>query len=122
MIRMNRVVFGLAALATTSCREAPKTPPAPVVVTQADRDEAKTVYSSRCIACHGADGAAGIGGARNLTDPEWHKQRSDARIEMVLRYGGASMGLLPTMPANPDLGNRPAVLAALREYVRGLSR
>jgi len=41
-------------------------------------------------------------------------------IEQIIQHGGAAVGKRPTMPANPDLNSKPAVVTALREYIRGL--
>lgn len=92
------------------------------------REAAKQIFETRCVACHGAQGA-GDGPAsagltpppRNFQDSEWQKSVSDAHIEQIIQYGGAAVGKSPAMPANPDLMSKPEVVAALRERLRGLA-
>ena len=90
---------------------------------------AAEVFATRCATCHGPDGAGdGPVGAgltpppRNLRDPDWQASVSDAHIEAIIAGGGAAVGKSPLMPPNPDLADRPHVIAALRETVRGLAK
>jgi hypothetical protein len=39
-----------------------------------------------------------------------------------VQYGGAAVGKSAAMPSNPDLMSKPAVVAALREYVRNVAK
>jgi len=94
-------------------------------VTTADRQEAQTLYKSRCAACHGQFGRGDGPGAaaldpkpRNYGDAEWQKTVTDEEIEKVIVYGGTAVGKSAQMVANPDLQAKPAVVAALREMVR----
>jgi mono/diheme cytochrome c family protein len=95
----------------------------------AARAEALQIFQSRCVTCHGPEGA-GNGPAsagltpppRNFQDPEWQKSVTDTHIEQIVQYGGAAVGKSPAMPSNPDLTGKPEVVAALRAYVRGLAK
>jgi len=95
----------------------------------AARDEAQQIFATRCFTCHGARGA-GDGPAsagltpppRDFTDPTWQASVTDAHIEQIIRYGGAAVGRSPAMPGNPDLANRPEVVSALLEHLRGLAK
>lgn len=87
--------------------------------------EGRELFAQRCVTCHGEQGnGKGPAGAalqpppRNFTDKSWQAATSDQRIEQVVSYGGAAVGLSPIMPAQPDLANDPAKLAALVAYVR----
>jgi mono/diheme cytochrome c family protein len=90
--------------------------------------EAKAIFDSRCVTCHGPQGA-GDGPAsagltpppRNFRDPAWQQSVTDQHIEQIVQYGGAAVGKSPAMPANPDLMSKPEVVAALRAHVRGLA-
>ena len=91
--------------------------------------EAKQIFESRCVACHGpAGGGDGPGSAalspkpRNFQDPVWQDSVSDEHIEQIVMYGGAAVGKSPSMPSNPDLTSKPEVVRALAQYVRGLVR
>jgi mono/diheme cytochrome c family protein len=119
---------------------APDAPPAPAAATapapaaaataggEAARAEAEQIFTTRCVTCHGPQGA-GDGPAsagltprpRNLQDPAWQASVTDAHIEQIVQYGGAAVGRSPAMPANPDLMSKPEVVTALRAYVRGLA-
>ncbi len=71
---------------------------------------APPTYTERCSTCHGATGRGdGLAGQsldprpRDFASPEWQAHTTDARIEAVIRGGGAAVGLSPLMPAQPDL-------------------
>jgi mono/diheme cytochrome c family protein len=98
-------------------------------VTPAVRQEAQQMFNTRCAVCHGQDGrgdgpaAVGLSPApRNYHDPAWQASVTDEQIEQTIVYGGAAVGKSPAMVANPDLGNRPALVAALREIIRGFGK
>lgn len=98
-------------------------------ITPEARAEAAQIFSTRCAVCHGAQGMGdGPGSAglnphpRNFTDAAWQDSVEDSYLERIIQYGGAAVGKSAAMPSNPDLGSRPAVLAALREHVRSLRR
>lgn len=90
--------------------------------------EAQQIFSTRCVTCHGAEGA-GDGAAsagltprpRNFQDDSWQTSVTDEHIERIIQYGGAAVGKSPAMPANPDLTSKPEVVSALREHIRSLS-
>lgn len=96
-------------------------------VPEAARAEASQIFSTRCAACHGAQGR-GDGAASaslspkpaNFTDGAWHSKVTDEHIEKIIQYGGAAVGKSPSMPGNPDLTSKPDVVAGLREHIRGL--
>jgi len=108
--------------------------PAPAVeakpqVSAASRAEAKELFATRCMPCHGA-GGAGDGPAsvsltprpRNFTDREWQGKVTDEHIEKIIQYGGLAVGKSPAMPPNPDLTSKPETVAALREHIRSLKK
>jgi mono/diheme cytochrome c family protein len=107
---------------------APPTAP-PAGASEAAGAEAKQIFETRCVTCHGADGS-GKGPAsagltpppRNFQDPAWQTSVTDVHIEQIIQYGGAAVGKSPAMPANPDLTAKPEVVGALRAYVRGLEK
>ncbi len=96
-----------------------------VVITDQARQEAQEMFSTRCAACHGSEGRGDGPGAaslvpkpRNYHNPAWQDSVTDKEIESAILYGGAAVGRSPAMIANPDLGSKPEVVAALREIVR----
>lgn len=102
--------------------------PAPAP-TEAARAEAREIFGSRCMPCHGptggGDGPASAGltpRPRNFHDAAWQAKVTDEHIEKIIQYGGSAVGLAPMMPANPDLSEKPATIAALREHVRSLKQ
>lgn len=100
-----------------------------VTITDAARQQAQDIFTSRCAACHGADGR-GDGPASsklnpkptNFHDKTWQSAAKDQEIESAIIYGGMAVGKSPFMVGNPDLQSQPAVVAALREYIRKLDR
>ena len=88
--------------------------------------EAQTLFTTRCSPCHGLAGAGdGIAAAalipkpRDLSAAEWQGSVTDDHISRVIRLGGPAVGLSPLMPPNPDLVEKPDVVAALVAQVRG---
>lgn len=98
-------------------------------VTEADRSQAKELFASRCTPCHGATGG-GDGPAsanlspkpRNFHDTTWQSSVTNEHITKIIRYGGASVGKSAAMPANPDLTEKGAVVAALTGQIRGFAK
>jgi len=102
---------------------APAPAPAPVAVDPVA--EANTIFSTRCAACHGADGKGdGVAAAslnpkpRAYSDQDWQKSVDDSHIAKVIVEGGPAVGKSPLMTANPDLKDKPAVVAALVAKIR----
>jgi mono/diheme cytochrome c family protein len=94
---------------------------------EAARAEAKKIWTERCVTCHGPAGRGDGPGAkilpvkpRNFGDVDWQDETSDERIAQVIVDGGRAVGLDSNMAANPDLQNKPEVVLALVELVRGL--
>lgn len=90
--------------------------------------EAKKIFKTRCVVCHGESGHGdGIGAAalkvkpRNYTDGNWQKAVTDRDIETIIVKGGGAVGKDPGMPANPDLKDKPAVVEGLRMIVRSFA-
>lgn len=102
---------------------------APGAISESARAEAEQIFETRCVTCHGSEGA-GDGPAsagltpppRNFQDPAWQASVSDEHIEQIVQYGGAAVGRSAAMPANPDLMSKPEVVAALRAYIRALAK
>jgi mono/diheme cytochrome c family protein len=137
------VLVALAILVACERGDAPSTPsepaapppaaaPAPAAPSgepgEAAEAEAKQIFETRCVTCHGprgeGNGPASAGltpPPRNFTDPAWQTSVTDAHIEQIIKFGGAAVGRSPAMPANPDLMAKPEVVAALRAHVRELA-
>jgi mono/diheme cytochrome c family protein len=90
--------------------------------------EAAALYGERCASCHGVAGKGDGPEAaklkqrpRNFSDPTWQLAVPDHHLQKVIVQGGPAVGKSPEMPAHPDLGTRPQVLAALRQHLRVLA-
>ena len=131
-MRSVAVSIALVAAALAACKPPPSssasssepstTAPAVAATPEA---EAAQIYNGRCAVCHGATGAGDGAGAaalnprpRNFHDPAWQSGTTDAQIETIIRQGGAAVGKSAAMPPNPDLVDKPAVVAALRAHIR----
>jgi mono/diheme cytochrome c family protein len=108
---------------------APVPAPAAAPAAAAEGQEAEQIFATRCLTCHGPEGAGdGPGSAalepkpRNFQDPAWQESVTDEHIEKIVMYGGAAVGRSPTMPGNPDLIAKPEVVRALAAHVRSLAR
>jgi cytochrome c oxidase cbb3-type subunit 2/cytochrome c oxidase cbb3-type subunit I/II len=105
------------------------TPEATEAAAEDPTAEAAEIFESRCTVCHGITGKGdGEGSAaldpkpRDFTSPEWQKSVTDDHIQKIIVYGGLGVGKSPTMPANPDLDAKPAVVKELVAYVRDLAK
>ncbi|HEX2483975.1 MAG TPA: cytochrome c [Myxococcota bacterium] len=85
------------------------------------------LYTERCSSCHGAagrgDGAVGRQldpRPRDFSDATWQRDTSDDRIRVVIRRGGAAVGLSPSMAAHPELSDDE--LDVLLAYIRHVGR
>lgn len=105
---------------------APAAAPTPTAAVD-PKAEAENIFATRCTPCHGPAGA-GDGPAskgltpppRNFGDATWQDSVTDEHIDKIIQYGGAAVGKSPAMPPNPDLNDKPAVVAALRAKIRSL--
>ena len=91
--------------------------------------EAAEIYTNRCVVCHGETGKGdGDGSAaldpkpRDFTSAQWQGEVTDDHLQKIIVYGGTAVGKAPTMPANPDLDAKPAVVAELVKYIRDLAK
>lgn len=91
--------------------------------------EAKTLFQSKCVVCHGSVGAGDGPGAaalnpkpRAFSDAAWQGSVKDEQIENTILMGGAAVGKSPAMPANPDLQSKPLVVKELTKIVRAFKK
>lgn len=118
------IVTGSLLLLTVACNKNSDPPLSPVV-----REEAQQLFGTRCMVCHGPQGA-GDGPAsaglmpkpRNFQDKEWQKSVTNDHLEKIIVYGGVASGKSPTMPPNPDLADKKEVVMALRMHIRSLGK
>ena len=92
-------------------------------------DLAQVIFTTRCVTCHGTEGAGDGPGSlgldpkpRDLTSPEWQASVTDEHIEKIIMYGGTAVGKSAAMPPNPDLMAKKPVVEALRAKVRSLEK
>lgn len=86
---------------------------------------AERLWTNRCAACHGDDGA-GKGPAapgiridpRDFTQRGWQEAVTNERIRKVIVEGGPAVGLSHVMSENPDLKDDPEVVKELVNVVR----
>jgi mono/diheme cytochrome c family protein len=143
-----RTLLVVALLASAACEKNNKPPPptsgAPHQPTESGPSHpsgaggagggamaaARQIFANTCSTCHGMDGtgtgpaAASLGSAhpRNYTDPGWQASVSDADIRKIIVAGGQAVGKSPMMPPNPQLQERPEVLDAMVQIIRGFAK
>ena len=112
-------INAIALFALAGCDSKPKIDPKAAA-------EGKTVWETRCVNCHGPRGAGDGPGAvalkakpRSFNNAKWQSDTDDDRIRKVIVGGGASVGLSAEMAPNPDLAQKPEVVEALLQIVRG---
>ena len=88
-------------------------------------EEARTTFKQVCATCHGENGMGDGPGAaalnpkpRNYTDKTWQASVTDDQIAKTILMGGAAVGKSPAMPAQPQLKEKPEVVAQLVRIVR----
>lgn len=91
--------------------------------------EAQAKYDTLCSTCHGktgtGDGAAAAAlnpKPRNYTDKAWQKSVTDEYLGKAIVSGGAAVGKSALMPPNPDLANKPEVVAGLVQIIRNFGK
>jgi mono/diheme cytochrome c family protein len=101
---------------------------APSGVSAHAQAEAAKLFSERCAKCHGSRGKGDGPLAhtlkprpRDFTDTTWHLAVSDRVLDTIIQKGGAAVGKSAAMPANPDLGDKPEIVVALRQHLRMLA-
>jgi len=87
--------------------------------------DARKLFSTKCIVCHGDHGAGDGPGAAALNpkprafgDATWQASVTDDQIKKTILEGGAAVGKSAAMSANPELSDKPDELAALVKIVR----
>jgi mono/diheme cytochrome c family protein len=115
-----------ASTAATQRTLSPATPAIPEPASGSA--EARKIFKSRCIVCHGESGTGNGPGAaalnpkpRNYTDSAWQKSATDDEIRNAILLGGAAVGKSSGMPPNPDLRDKPEVLDGLVKIVRSFA-
>jgi mono/diheme cytochrome c family protein len=125
----------LVSLAPAGCsKHSASEPPAPKAAAVASEEpepapdpaqEARKLFNTKCIVCHGDHGAGDGPGAAALNpkprafgDPMWQANVTDDQIKKTIIGGGASVGKSAAMSANPELADKPDELTALVKIVR----
>lgn len=91
--------------------------------------ESQAKFDTLCSTCHGKTGK-GEGAAaaalnpkpRNYTDKAWQKSVTDERLAKAIVEGGPAVGLSALMPPNPDLKDKPEVVAGLVQIIRNFGK
>jgi mono/diheme cytochrome c family protein len=98
--------------------EEPEPPPDPA-------QDARKLFNTKCVVCHGDHGAGDGPGAAALTpkprafgDATWQASVTDDQIKKTILEGGAAVGKSAAMSANPELADKPAELTELVKIVR----
>ena len=108
------------APAVTNQPVAPPEPPPPNPAA-----EARKLFDTKCVVCHGNHGAGDGPGAAALNpkprafgDATWQASVTDDQIKKTIVEGGAAVGKSAAMSANPELADKPDELSALVKIVR----
>ena len=109
------------AAPSPSVAAAPPAPPPP----PNPAHEAEQIFNQKCSVCHGTTGHGdGPGGAvlnpkpQVFVDAAWQTKVTDEELTKAILGGGVAVGRTPGMPANPDLQNKPEIVAELVKLVR----
>ncbi len=126
----------MVAVLLIGCQKAPppaptatvEAPPIPTAIVLSPSAEARHIFDTRCVVCHGSIGQGdGPGGAvlnpkpRAFADVKWQKSVDDAHIAKTIVEGGLAVGLSAGMAPNPDLKDKPEVVTELIKIVRNFA-
>jgi mono/diheme cytochrome c family protein len=91
--------------------------------------DAKSMFRTKCVVCHGDHGAGDGPGAaaivpkpRAFADPAWQASATDEHIKKIILEGGPAVGKSPAMPPNPELKGKDEVLSALVKVIRDFKK
>jgi mono/diheme cytochrome c family protein len=91
--------------------------------------DAKSLFRSKCVVCHGDHGAGDGPGAaaivpkpRAFADADWQANATDEHIKKIILEGGPAVGKSPAMPPNPELKGKDEVLSALVKIIRDFKK
>jgi len=131
---LSAVIFVLPVVAACGKHSASDAPaassqpvaaPEPVPPPADPAADARKLFSTKCIVCHGDHGAGDGPGAAALNpkprafgDATWQASVTDDQIKKTILEGGAAVGKSAAMSANPELSDKPDELAALVKIVR----
>jgi mono/diheme cytochrome c family protein len=95
----------------------------------AAQQAARQLFATTCAMCHGPEGR-GDGPAsanlnpppRNYSDKAWQASVADEDLRKIIVEGGVGVGKSPTMPGNPQLRDKPEVVEALVQLIRGFGK
>ncbi|MBX7102005.1 MAG: urate hydroxylase PuuD [Myxococcaceae bacterium] len=92
-------------------------------------EEAKAMFGTVCVPCHGSEGLGNgpVAAALNpkpraFGDQAWQASVTDEQLAKTILEGGAAVGKSPLMPPNPSLSSKPEVLQGLVAIVRGFRK
>lgn len=115
-----------AAPAVTAAPTPAAVAPSPPADPAAD---AKSLFRTKCVVCHGDHGAGDGPGAaaivpkpRAFADAEWQASVTDDHIKKIILEGGPAVGKSPAMPPNPDLKGKDEELSALVKIIRDFKK
>ena len=87
--------------------------------------DARKLFDTKCVVCHGNHGAGDGPGAaalnpkpRAFAAATWQASITDDLIKKTILEGGAAVGKSAAMPSNPDLADKADELTALVKIVR----
>jgi mono/diheme cytochrome c family protein len=93
------------------------------------KSEARALFKTRCVVCHGDHGAGDGPGAaaiepkpRAFADATWQASVTDEHLEKIILEGGRAVGKSPAMPPNPDLNDKKAVVTELVGLIRAFKK
>lgn len=119
------------SLGTTGCSKKKKASPETTEPSAAASVvEARNIFKTRCVGCHGASGdGKGVNAAslskppQDYTDPAWQAKVTDEELKKAIIFGGKAVGKSELMLPNPDLENpaKAAVVDELVKMIRGFA-
>ena len=131
---LSAVIFVLPVVAACGKHSASDAPaassqpvaaPEPVPPPADPAADARKLFSTKCIVCHGEHGAGDGPGAAALNpkprafgDATWQASVTDDQIKKTILEGGAAVGKSAAMSANPELADKADELTALVKIVR----
>ena len=81
----------------------------------AETVDVKSLYTAKCVICHGEDGKGVLKGAPNFTDTKWQQNASDREMAAIIKNGKNAM---PSFAGKLEAEQMTALVSYVRSFAK----